>query len=429
MGAYLEEWEAIVPSDTTALSRLHPEVAFDIRPVGFRWVVRCTGSSESLDTLTASADRRLPLLWVERSTEPLVAFAHPPGPSEVAFLRRVGSTGGLVLPPLMVRDGITRVRVLVPSEPAKNGGRRPSATARLVARRRLTGRKLREEIERLAPGRHGLTPQQSRVLLEAVRAGYYEVPRRTTVGGVARRLSLGRSTAEEHLRAAESTIVSQAAPLIELSSDDYFEEVWPREHVTGFSSELELYVDLALRGDRVTNVRLLRSIPPAAAGRNHPLLRRVLTHLHTGREDLSGIPVELHVSPFERKVLEEVRRIPPGETRSYGEIARRIGSPGASRAVGNAVAHNPAPLVIPCHRVVPQRGGIGNYSATGGTRTKQRLLTLERAIETSENDPRRPSSPGRWLERDGGGTAPDRTNERRIDRSHRRVITRGEGPE
>ncbi len=326
----------------------------------------------------------------------------------------------------MVRDGITRVRVLVPSERAKNGGRRPSATARLVARRRVTGRKLRDEIERLAPGRHGLTPQQSRVLLEAVRAGYYEVPRRTTVEDVARRLSLGRSTAEEHLRAAESTIVSQAAPLIELSGDDPFQEVWPRQHVAGFSSELELYVDLALRGDRVTNVRLLRSTSRVPARRDHPLLRQVLTHLRTGREDLSRIPVDLHVSPFERKVLEEVRRIPPGETRSYGEIAQRIGRPGASRAVGNAVAHNPTPLVIPCHRVLPQRGGIGNYSATGGTRTKRRLLTLERAIPASESGPGRPSSRGfAGPGRDRGETAPVRANRR----SHQPVITRGEGPE
>lgn len=386
--SYLEEWEAVVPWDLTALSRQHPDVTFDLRPVGFRWMVRGTGPIVALDALVASAERHLTLLWVERSTEPLVAFAYAPGPKEVTLLRAVASAGGLLLPPLRVREGIARVRLLAPTGRSPDGGRGLSRSARLVVRRRLTGPKLREEIERLVPGRAGLTPRQTRVLLEAVRAGYYEVPRRTTVREVARRLSLGRSTVEEHLRAAESTIVSRAAPLLELPGSGSLELDRPREHVAGFSSELELYVDLVLRGDRVTNVRLLPSVPPQVVRSDHPLLRQVLRHLRTGREDLSAVPVELHVSPFERRVLEEVRRIPPGETRSYGEIARRIGHASAYRAVGNAVAHNPVPLVIPCHRVLPERGGIGNYSATGGARTKRRLLARERAIPASGGDSR-----------------------------------------
>lgn len=392
--SYLEEWEADVPLDLTTLSRQHPEVTFDLRPVGFRWMVRGTGPIAALDTLVASAEPHLTLLWVERSTEPLVAFAYAPGPKEVTLLRAVASAGGLLLPPLRVREGVARVRLLAPTGRSADGGRGLSRSARLVARRRLTGPKLREEIERLVPGRAGLTPQQTRVLLEAVRAGYYEVPRRATVREVARRLSLGRSTAEEHLRAAESTIVSRAAPLLELSGDGSLDVNRPREHVTGFSSELELYVDLALRGDRVTSVRLLPSVPPHVVRSDHPLLRQVLRHLRTGREDLSAVPVELHVSPFERQVLEEVRRIPPGETRSYGEIARRIGHASAYRAVGNAVAHNPVPLVIPCHRVLPERGGIGSYSATGGARTKRRLLVRERAIPTSGDESRSSVPPG-----------------------------------
>ena len=387
-----------VTSDATVLSRQHPELEFDIRPVGFRWVVRCRGPLGSLDTLVASARSPLAFLWVERSSPPQVMFAYSPGPAEIALLRKVGAAGGIVLPPLIVREGLTRVRVLVSEATERGRGNDAYRSARLVVRRRLTAPKLREEIERLAPGGAGLTSQQTRVLLAAVRAGYYEVPRRTTVEDVARRLSLGRSTAEEHLRAAESAVVSRAAPMIELSGQEYLATEGPREHAVGFSSELELYVDLALRGDRVTNLRLLRSVPRGAERSGHPLLRRVLRHLRTGREDLTDVAVDLRVSPFEREVLEEVRRIPPGETRSYGEIARRIGRPGASRAVGNAVAHNPAPLVIPCHRVVPMHGGIGNYSATGGTETKHRLLSRERAIppaaaarETPSDRRKRPS--------------------------------------
>ena len=376
-----------VPSDATALSRQHPEIGFDIRPVGFRWVVRCTGPKASLDALISSAKPTLSFLRGERSAEPLVTFAYSPRPPEIALLRKIGSTGGIVLPPLSVREGLTRVRVLVAQGPGHGEGRGPSLPARLVARRRLTAPKLRNELERLAPVGVGLTSQQIRVLLEAVRAGYYQVPRRVTVEDVARRLSLGRSTAEEHLRAAESAVVSRAAPLIELSGHEHLATDGPQEHAVGFSSEIELYVDLALRGDRLTNVRLLRSVPRAAVGPEHPLLRRVLRHLRTGREDLRDVAVDLRVPPFEREVLEEVRRIPPGETRSYSDIARRNGRPGAARAVGNAVAHNPTPLVIPCHRVVPMHGGVGNYSATGGTRTKQRLLSRERAILPTVSGP------------------------------------------
>lgn len=380
MGPYLEEWEATVPSETTRLSRAHSELLFDVRPVGFRWMVRCTGPLSALDRLVVSGAPSLTLLRVERASDPLVVYAYPPSPQEIAFLRDLGSSGDLLLPPLTVRDGIARVRVLVPSGESPAERRLAQGPARLVARRRLTRERLREEVERLAPGRLGLTPQQSRVLLQAVRDGYYEVPRRVTVEDVARRLSLGRSTVEEHLRRAESRIVSRAAPVLELSEDERMGPEGRPEHVTGFSSEIELFVDLALRGDRVTDVRLLRSAPASGLRPNHPHLRRVLKHLESGREDLRDIPVDLHVSPFERQVLEEVRRIPAGETRSYGEIARRIGRPGASRAVGNAVAHNPVPVVIPCHRVVPLHGGIGYYSAGGGPQTKERLLVREGAI-------------------------------------------------
>src|SRR5205823_14971206 len=73
------------------------------------------------------------------------------------------------------------------------------------------------------------------------------------------------------------------------------------------------------------------------------------------------------------------RTIPAGETITYGEIARRLGRPGASRAVGTACARNPAVIVIPCHQVVPKSGGLGNYSSEGGPETKPRLLEREGA--------------------------------------------------
>lgn len=83
-----------------------------------------------------------------------------------------------------------------------------------------------------------------------------------------------------------------------------------------------------------------------------------------------------NLTPFQRKVLEEVRKIPPGETLTYGELARRIGNPRAARAVGRALKRNPLPIVIPCHRVVGTRG-IGGY--TGGLEIKAKLLMIEKA--------------------------------------------------
>lgn len=89
-------------------------------------------------------------------------------------------------------------------------------------------------------------------------------------------------------------------------------------------------------------------------------------------------PVDLSlVRPFQRRVLEQLRRIPRGQVRTYRDIAREIGQPGATRAVGTACARNPVPLVIPCHRVVRSDGGLGGYSLRGGVALKRRLLEQE----------------------------------------------------
>jgi methylated-DNA-[protein]-cysteine S-methyltransferase len=78
-------------------------------------------------------------------------------------------------------------------------------------------------------------------------------------------------------------------------------------------------------------------------------------------------------------VLEEARRIPAGETVTYGELAARAGSPGAAREVGQAMARNRFPIIVPCHRVLAANGGFGGFSAPGGLESKARLLTIERA--------------------------------------------------
>ena len=80
---------------------------------------------------------------------------------------------------------------------------------------------------------------------------------------------------------------------------------------------------------------------------------------------------------FQKKVLQTVRKIPYGETRSYKEVAKATGYPKAYRAVGNTMAHNPIPLIIPCHRVIGSNGKLVGFSASGGIVSKQKMLDLE----------------------------------------------------
>ena len=87
------------------------------------------------------------------------------------------------------------------------------------------------------------------------------------------------------------------------------------------------------------------------------------------------------VTPFQRKVYEVVLKIPRGQVRSYGWVARKIGNPRASRAVGQALTKNQWAPHIPCHRVVAGDGSLGGYSAGGGLTAKRHLLTEEKALK------------------------------------------------
>lgn len=100
------------------------------------------------------------------------------------------------------------------------------------------------------------------------------------------------------------------------------------------------------------------------------VLRRI-----KGGEGDPRLPLDIRVTAFQRRVYNELRRIPRGETRSYGEIARRLRMPRAARAVARACATNPVAIVIPCHRVVRGDGGLGGYR--WGIRNKRKLLAAE----------------------------------------------------
>lgn len=386
------EFDIAPKGGIASLSRRHPDLTWDVRPFGFRWMLRCSGPATALAGLRDAVKQDPSVVWVGRRSDEVAVLAYAPKVGETAFLRQVAEKGGFILPPVTVKDGTVRVRFISHQEEPFRNGKPQLPQGYLVSRRRLTAGRLQAELDRQFTGSPGLTGRQAEVLLEAVRAGYYEVPRRSTVMDIARRLSLGRSTTEEHLRIAESIVVRLAAPLIAVSQEkpDARPGTEPVEHFVRYSSELQLYVDLALRAGQVTGVRFRRSVPGVAAERSHPYLTQILAHIRTGKTGLDNIPVDLDVGRFEKQVLEEIRRIPTGQTRTYAEIARRVGHPQAVRAVGNACAHNPAIVVIPCHRVIPSHGGIGQYSGEGGPNTKRLLLLKEGAIRewSTKNRPR-----------------------------------------
>ena len=96
------------------------------------------------------------------------------------------------------------------------------------------------------------------------------------------------------------------------------------------------------------------------------------------RIDFSALGLDLaSVEPFRRSIYDALRAVAWGETVTYGELAKRAGAPGAAQEVGVAMARNPVPLIIPCHRVLAAGGKIGGFSAPGRTETKQRMLALE----------------------------------------------------
>jgi len=110
-----------------------------------------------------------------------------------------------------------------------------------------------------------------------------------------------------------------------------------------------------------------------------PFLRSVRTELDawfSGRLRRFTVPVRLSGTPFQLAVWDVIASIPYGECRSYGDIARTLGKPGAARAVGGACNRNPVPIIIPCHRVIGSDGSLTGFG--GGLDNKKALLTLER---------------------------------------------------
>lgn len=156
------------------------------------------------------------------------------------------------------------------------------------------------------------------------------------------------------------------------------------ERFTVPGGPLGVDVEVTLERGAVTRVRLTRAPEPDTALSEAARLVRasVARHLLTGAEDFARLRVDLSgTAPFHRETLETLlREVPAGRIVTYGELAEMLGKgPGAARAIGGAMAANPIPLLVPCHRVVAANRVLGHYSGEGGAETKRRLLELERA--------------------------------------------------
>jgi methylated-DNA-[protein]-cysteine S-methyltransferase len=122
---------------------------------------------------------------------------------------------------------------------------------------------------------------------------------------------------------------------------------------------------------------LVETAPPVEIQR---AIEGIVTLLNGERADLSVIDLDLDDCPeFNRSVYAIARKIPPGSTLTYGDIAKQLGGVELSRQVGTALGQNPCPIVVPCHRVLAAGGKPGGFSANGGVVTKLKMLAIEGA--------------------------------------------------
>ena len=150
------------------------------------------------------------------------------------------------------------------------------------------------------------------------------------------------------------------------------------EFVHHYHSKAVGWLELRVSAKGVRSMSFI-SAPKRAVKSTHPLMRKLVSELD---EYFAGSPITFSVpldpdsgTSFQRRVWEELARIPYGKTRSYVDIARRVNCPRGSRAVGLANENNPIPILIPCHRVIKADGKLGGYNS--GIEIKKSLLELE----------------------------------------------------
>src|SRR4051812_37712957 len=133
-----------------------------------------------------------------------------------------------------------------------------------------------------------------------------------------------------------------------------------------------------------TRARLQRRFPDAEETAPPPVVQRaieaIVALLRGEARELRDVPLDLEGVPeFNKRVYDIARAIPPGRTMTYGEIAKQLGDRLLARAVGQALGHNPVPLIVPCHRVVAASGNSGGFSPRGGRAAKPRAVATPSA--------------------------------------------------
>jgi O-6-methylguanine DNA methyltransferase len=364
------------PGPLHDLTAQHEGLVIDAYPLGRLLLLRCMGTSAGLEGLADLRNSDRAIVYRSRTGDEETVLLDGGKDEEDAILS-LGERNAHLVPPIRWQRGEALITLILEDGTDPRALLQQFPDGRLVSKRRPGGRTGSEGTLSSPLFLPKLTEKQAHALLAAFQAGYYQFPRNVTTQDVSEALGIARSTFEQHLNRAEHHVIQAMLPLVRMRSGRPREEAL--EVYAKFSRELGLYVQLELLGDRVTRVRLARNPPRGSVGSDHPYLARILEHVRTGKGDLKDIPLHLEVGPFEREVLEFLRTVPPGRTITYGEIAQALGRPRASRSVGTACARNPAVIVIPCHRVVPKSGGVGNYSSEGGPETKQKLLEREGA--------------------------------------------------
>ncbi len=137
------------------------------------------------------------------------------------------------------------------------------------------------------------------------------------------------------------------------------------------------YVTITAEGEKVTNVELCKKANSLGSSRILQDAAKQIDSYLKGSQPKFNLPLKVSGTPFQLAVWKAIAKVPFGKTVSYGEIAKAIGKPLASRAVGAAVGANPTPLLVGCHRVLGSNGSLTGYSGGQGIKTKKLLLDHE----------------------------------------------------
>jgi methylated-DNA-[protein]-cysteine S-methyltransferase len=157
--------------------------------------------------------------------------------------------------------------------------------------------------------------------------------------------------------------------------------------IAGDKGIVEVFLPFSGESEDPLAKRILLLYPFAVTENRVTMEAAISLQRYFAGEDVSfNFPIDRSCfTPFQGEVYEMVSRIPYGSVKSYGDIAALIGRPKAARGVGSAMARNPLPIIIPCHRVVGSSGDLTGYSAAGGVYSKKWLLHMEGALILGKN--------------------------------------------